>query len=113
MLPSALSTASASANSKFSGLNGPPDTIVVYLVRPPADRPGAGFGFGLRQRGDACVMGGFVAGRVGRRGVAGERQRLAAAAAPVDLAPLARAAGLLHPIRAAKGAEGRAVAPDL
>src|SRR5208282_3412323 len=42
-----------------------------------------------------------------------ERQRLAAAAAPVDLAPLAGAAGLAHPFGAAEGAEGRAVAPDL
>ena len=53
------------------------------------------------------------AGRVGRGGIAGNRHRLAAAAAPVDLTPLAAAAWLLHPIRSAERVEGRQIRPDL
>src|SRR5580704_3320009 len=83
------------------------------LVRPPADGAGVGVGLGGGGGGDAGVMQRFVTRGVGRGGVAYECQRLAAAAAPVDLAPVARAAGLLHPFRAAEGLEGRIVTPDL
>src|SRR6516162_6850632 len=48
----------------------------------------------------------------GARRIAGQREGLAAATAPVDLAPLARAAGLGHPRRAAEPREGRRVVPD-
>src|SRR3546814_20558602 len=51
------------------------------------------------------------AGGVGRGSVARERERLTAAAAPVDLAPLARPARLRHPVRAAIAHEGRRPAP--
>src|SRR3546814_7582016 len=42
-----------------------------------------------------------------------QREGLAAAAAPIDLAALAGAAGLRHPGGAAVGLEGRRVQPDL
>src|SRR6185437_7180337 len=83
------------------------------LVRPKAERAVAGFGFRERRRDDALVIGRFVAGGVGVARVAGQRHRLAAAAAPVDLAPLARTAGLAHPVRAAEGREGGVQAPDV
>ena len=60
-------------------------------------------------RGEPGVQRRFLADRVGRRGVAGKRHRLAAAAAEVDLAPLAAAAGLLHPVGAAERLERRPV----
>src|SRR3546814_11802605 len=53
------------------------------------------------------------AGGVGRGSVARERERLTAAAAPVDLAPLARPARLRHPVRAATTHEGRRPEPYL
>ena len=59
------------------------------------------------------MIGRLVAGGIGVAGVPGQRQRLAAAAAPVDLAPVARAAGLAHPFRAAEGLEGGVRAPDV
>ncbi len=54
-----------------------------------------------------------VADRVGGRGIAQQSQRLAAAAAEIHLAPLAGAARLLHPARAAKALEGVARVPYL
>src|SRR5262249_32841385 len=54
-----------------------------------------------------------VAGRVGGGGVAGQGEGLAAAAAEIELAPLAAAAGLGHPVGAAEAAEHRRVEPDL
>src|SRR5262249_50759540 len=51
--------------------------------------------------------------RVGRAGVAGEREGLAAAAAEILSAPRARRARLLHPVGTAEGAErGRGI-PDV
>src|SRR5579859_3474896 len=52
------------------------------------------------------------AGRIGIGSVAGERERLAAAAAEIDLAELAGFARLLHPGRAAIAIEGVRVLPD-
>src|SRR3546814_8122821 len=52
-------------------------------------------------------------GRVGAVGAAGERQGLAAAAAPVDLAPVAAAAGLRHPVGTAEPPERLGGLPDL
>src|ERR1700678_1375668 len=51
--------------------------------------------------------------RVGCGGIAGDRERLTAAAAEIDLAPIAAPAGLLHPVRAAERLEGLAPAPDV
>src|SRR5690606_21743347 len=45
--------------------------------------------------------------------IARKRHRLAAAAAEIDMAPLAAAAGFLHPVLAAEGLEGRPVLPDV
>ena len=75
--------------------------------------PGVGFGLRRGHRRDPRMIGRLPAGGVGRGRVSGERQRLAAAAAPVDRAPLAGAAGLAHPFRSAKSPEGRIIAPDL
>ena len=50
-----------------------------------------------RQRGDILVAWREMADRVGRAGVTGERERLAAAAAEIDLAPRTACARLLHP----------------
>jgi len=63
--------------------------------------------------GKQSVIWGQRAGGIGAGGVAGQREGLAAATAPVDLAPLARAAGLGHPSRAAETSENRGVVPDL
>lgn len=51
------------------------------------------------------VIGGEVADRVGAGGVAGEQERLAAAPAEVELAPVTAPAGLWHPVRSAKALE--------
>src|SRR5215472_5726817 len=58
-----------------------------------------------RQFLDDRVLGREVAHRVGRAGVAGEREGLAAAAAEILSAPRARRARLLHPVGTAEGAE--------
>src|SRR6187399_2357621 len=52
------------------------------------------------------------AGRIGVAGIAGQRKRLAAAAAEVDLAELAAFARLLHPTGAAIAVEGLGILPD-
>ena len=59
-------------------------------------------------------MGRVPADRIGGRGVAREPQRLAAAAAEVDLLAAERAApaGLLHPVGAAEARERIGLAPD-
>src|SRR6266403_3749719 len=54
-----------------------------------------------------------MADRVGRAGVTGERERLAAAAAEIDLAPRTAGARLLHPGGSAEGVEGRRIRPDV
>ena len=66
---------------------------------PRVPRPGHG-----RERGD-------TPGRL--RGVAGEREGLAAAAAEIELATRAARARLLHPRGAAERIEGRRVRPDI
>src|SRR5262245_60794591 len=66
-----------------------------------------------RQLGHPAVVGRQVADRVGGPGIAGEQERLAAAAAEILVAPRAAAARLAHPVDAAEGAEGRGVAPDI
>ena len=59
--------------------------------------------FGLAARTvEDRVIGGQPANRVGAGGIAGQCEGLAAATAPVDLAPLTGAAGLGHPPRAAE-----------
>src|SRR5271156_4210 len=62
---------------------------------------------------EQLVIWGQRAGGIGAGGVAGQREGLAAATAPVDLAPLARAAGLGHPRGAAETRESRGLVPDL
>ena len=62
-----------------------------------------------RQRGDILVAWREMADRVGRAGVTGERERLAAAAAEIDLAPRTACARLLHPGGSAEGIEGRRI----
>ena len=59
------------------------------------------------------VLRGERAGRVGRAQVAREGEGLAAAAAEVDVAPIAALARLGHPRVAAVGAERLAVGPDV
>src|SRR5580704_9319327 len=66
-----------------------------------------------RQRGDILVAWREMADRVGRAGVTGERERLAAAAAEIDLAPRTACARLLHPGGSAEGIEGRRIRPDV
>jgi hypothetical protein len=66
-----------------------------------------------RQRGDILVAWREMADRVGRAGVPGERERLAAAAAEIDLAPRTACARLLHPGGSAEGIEGRRIRPDV
>jgi hypothetical protein len=60
-----------------------------------------------RQRGDILVAWREMADRVGRASVTGERERLAAAAAEIDLALPTACARLLHPGGSAEGIEGR------
>src|SRR5688572_3192346 len=67
---------------------------------------------GPYRRGDDVVVGGQVADRVRARGVAGELERLTAAAAEIDLSALAAAAGVGHPVRAAEALEGLRPLPD-
>src|SRR5208282_181955 len=66
-----------------------------------------------RKRDDVIVARREMADRVGRAGVAGERESLAAAAAEVDVAPRAASARLLHPGGAAEGIKGRRIFPDI
>src|SRR5216683_5657150 len=79
----------------------------VLLAAHPAVDEGR---WRVMRRGDrldqAAALGGEMADRVGGRRVAGQREGLAAAAAPIDLAALAGAAGLEHPIGAAEAVEG-------
>ena len=66
-----------------------------------------------RERGDLFVAGREMADRVGCARVAGQRERLATAAAEIDVAPRAASARLLHPRRAAEGVEGRRIRPNI
>src|SRR5690606_18546570 len=59
------------------------------------------------------VKAGQPAGRVGRRRIAEYGEGLASAAAPVDLATIAGAAGLGHPAGAAETVERLGVQPDV
>ena len=65
------------------------------------------------KRGDIRVVRREMANWVGGGGIAGKDKGLAPAAAEIDFAPLATAAGLLHPSGAAKCIEGRRVYPNL
>src|SRR5260370_20786002 len=67
----------------------------------------------LARLSDQGVVGRQGAGRVGTRGIAGQREGLAAAAAPIDLAPVAGPAWLRHPGGAAKPREFRRTVPDI
>src|SRR3954453_11588770 len=67
---------------------------------------------GAHRLGHQPVVGGEVADRVGPGGVAGERERLAPAAAEVELAAVAAAARLRHPVGAAEAPEQRRLVPD-
>jgi hypothetical protein len=58
-----------------------------------------------RQRDDILVVSREMADGVGRAGVTRERERLAAAATEIDLAPFAACARLLHPGGSAEGIE--------
>ena len=58
------------------------------------------------------VVGRQGAGGIGARGIPGQRIGLTAAPAPVDLAPVARAAGFRHPTGPAKPLEGGGPVPD-
>src|SRR6266481_7111414 len=62
--------------------------------------------------GEELVVGGQPAGGVGARGVTGQRKGLTAAAAPIDLAPLAGATRFRHPGRPAEPLEGGGTIPD-
>jgi hypothetical protein len=59
-----------------------------------------------RQCNDLVVTRRKMTDRIGSARVAGNCKRLATAAAEVDIAPLAAAAWLLHPIGAAESVEG-------
>src|SRR5882724_11932181 len=70
----------------------------------------AGF---VARRGDECVIGRELADRVGRALVAGQLERLAAAAAEVDRPALAARARLFHPRFAAEVPEALRLEPGL
>src|SRR5919199_45692 len=72
-------------------------------------RPLVGGGHRL---GHQPVVGREVADRVGAGGVAGELEGLAPAAAEVELAAVAAAAGLGHPVGPAEALEQRGPLPD-
>src|SRR3546814_20525729 len=74
--------------------------------------PGLG-GLRRRQRLHGRVLRREGAGGIDGAGFSGQREGLAAAAAPVDLAALAGATGLRPPVGAAVGLEGRRLQPDL
>src|SRR5215470_15427423 len=61
----------------------------------------------------AVVMRRQVTHRIGRPRVAGDGKGLTAAAAEIDVAPLAARARLRQPVGAAERVEGRRVLPDL
>ena len=54
-----------------------------------------------------------MANRIGDGGVAGQQKRLATAAAEIDLAPIAAAAWIGHPIDSAKSLKHGRLEPDL
>ena len=64
------------------------------------------------QGGHLRAIGREMANRIGRGGIPGKREGLAAAAAEVLVAPRAAYAGLFHPCGAAKGVECRRECPD-
>src|SRR5580692_9620843 len=66
-----------------------------------------------RKGRDLIVARRKMAGRIGGGGVAGERKGLAAAAAEIDIAPVAALARFFHPRRAAKSVERRRIFPDI
>src|SRR4029077_17879238 len=70
-------------------------------------------GLDRRKLCDPRVVGRKLAYRIGCGGIACEGERLAAAAAEIELAARAACAWLLHPCGAAEGIEGRGVCPDV
>ena len=74
----------------------------------PGDENGLGRAAGRPDRGGhELVIGGQLAYRVGPGRVAGELERLAAAAAEVEFAAVTAPAGIGHPVGAAEGLEDR------
>ena len=71
---------------------------------------GRGLALGLLE--DLLVHRRQRAGRIGVAGIAGQRKRLAAAAAEIDLPEFAALARLRHPAGAAIAVEGFGVLPD-
>jgi len=67
----------------------------------------------LESGSDQPVIGRQGADRIGAAGVARQQEGLAAAAAPVDLAPLATLARLGHPVGAPEAVEGVGAVPDI
>src|SRR5262245_61532755 len=67
---------------------------------------------GDSQRGQLIVVRGQVANRIRRGGIAGQRERLAAAAAKILIAARTVGAGLLHPRRPSKRVEGGRPLPN-
>src|SRR6188768_3162340 len=86
-------------------------TLILLSALPGAGRLAIDKGGDRRARlrlGHACelhVEARLVTGRIGLGRGAGHGERLATAAAPVDLAQLARAARLAHPVSAPEGLE--------
>src|SRR4029077_17663829 len=66
-----------------------------------------------REFGDPGMVGSEVTHRIGRCGVAGECESLAAAAPEIDVTTWTARARLLHPCGAAEGVEGRRDCPDI
>src|SRR6202012_1309647 len=62
--------------------------------------------------GHDLVIRGQLADRVGPGRVAGQLERLTAAAAEVELAAVTAPAGVGHPVRAPEGLEDRGLLPD-
>src|SRR5690606_19450087 len=84
--------------------------------RAEAGKPAIGQRLGARcnNSGPECrVMRGVLARRIRVGGIARPCERLAAAAAEIDLLPGTGAARLLHPFGTAVGRESRRVLPDL
>src|SRR5207302_9812655 len=94
----------------------PPDQVRGQAPPGYALHPAVRIGTVLlhrRQLHDFAMVRREMAHRIGRARVAGERERLAAATAEVDLAPLAGAAELGKEVGAAERVEGGRRDPDV
>src|SRR6187200_3690 len=98
--------ASASGAIVAAGLRRSPGEIAVD------EAVAAGRGLDLSLLENLFVHRRQRAGRVGVAGIAGQRKRLAAAAAEIDFPELAALARLLHPSGAAIAIEGFGILPD-